>query len=75
MDNIAIGDVNSKNFWDQIKKISSKKNIETNNIVDDDGNIIHEPHEAKKYVENYYSNLYEIRNPTDEFIEFEKNSY
>ena len=75
LESIAKGDVNSKNFWSQIKEIGRKSQIETKNIVDDDGHIIDDPSLANEYIENYYKMLYTIRPATSEFIEFEKEVY
>ena len=75
LESISKGDVNSNNFWSQIKKIGRESQIETKNIVDDDGHIIDDPLQANVYVENYYKNLYTIRPATSEFIGFEKQVY
>ena len=72
IDKITTGDVNSKNFWDQLNRIGRKDNIDTTNIVNDEGSIICNPKDAINYVEKYYCNLYTIREPTVEFLEFDK---
>ena len=61
---ITTGDVNSKNFWDQLNKIGKRGNIETNNIVDNDGLVINDPSKALKFIEQYFKSLYKIREPT-----------
>jgi len=36
-----------------------------------DGNVINNAEKAKKFIENYYRCLYQIRDPTDEFLDFD----
>ena len=72
VEKIATSDVNIKKFWDQLKKIRKKDCIETKQVVNDDGVVINNKDDAKKYIENYYTNLYQIREPTDEFLDFDK---
>ena len=52
VEKIAIGDVNSKNFWELLKRIGKKDSIETKYIVNDEGIIMSNCSEAKEYIRN-----------------------
>lgn len=63
---IEQGGANSNNFWKITKEI---KRIEDENydLITEEGNTVTDPEEAKKYIEQYYENLYKVREPDNEY--------
>ena len=72
LEKIIKGDVNSKNFWDQLKRVGRKETIETVHTINDEGIIIDNPESAKEFIAKYYEDLYQIRIPEVQFTDFDK---
>ena len=63
---IEEGGVKSHSFW-KIRKRILRRNEDEYDTIDEDGYVIKDPEEAKKHIANYFENLYQAREGTEEY--------
>lgn len=63
---IQKGGVKSNDFWKITKRIKNPKKEEYD-LLTEDGKTLVNPEESKKYIANYYQDLYKIREPDPEY--------
>ena len=63
---IQEGGIKSNSFWKIRKKIMKNgKSEDDYDVITEDDTVITDPKEAKEYIEQYYENLYQAREGTE----------